>query len=274
MQPQERWTRALRLISVAVCFAVNEVPSLFETSLSTFRSYTFYLQTKGKAERVGFEPTRRFNTAYAISSCNPYVLTCSTPSTKSALLQGFQGLLRRVCPVRASLYQPGCSKSLALSSCWGRVCNLASFARHDYKIRLCQREDVVQRHGGAIGILVEEHGSGVSTQRYAVERLGDRVVELTCDGTSEASAARKTSSVLHEDLLLGALLAGQLTPGSLAHLGFRLRSEPGAEKGAAHKAPFETLLACWLRSGDRRRLRRALLTARRQGPNLRMLHAT
>jgi hypothetical protein len=28
----------------------------------------FYLQTEGKAERVGFEPTRRLNTAYAISS--------------------------------------------------------------------------------------------------------------------------------------------------------------------------------------------------------------
>jgi hypothetical protein len=28
----------------------------------------FYLQTEGKAERVGFEPTRRFNTVHAISS--------------------------------------------------------------------------------------------------------------------------------------------------------------------------------------------------------------
>ena len=28
----------------------------------------FYLQTEGKAERVGFEPTRRLDTAYAISN--------------------------------------------------------------------------------------------------------------------------------------------------------------------------------------------------------------
>ena len=42
-----------------------------------------------KAERVGFEPTRRFNTAYAISSPKTYVLARSILSAKSALLQGF-----------------------------------------------------------------------------------------------------------------------------------------------------------------------------------------
>jgi hypothetical protein len=34
---------------------------------------TFYLQTEYKAERVGFEPTRRLNTAYAISNPRSYV---------------------------------------------------------------------------------------------------------------------------------------------------------------------------------------------------------
>ncbi len=86
-------TRPKGWIWVAVRFAVNEVPSLFETSLSTSRSFTFYLQTEEKAERVGFEPTRRFNTAYAISSPKTCLLARSILSAKIADLQGFCGFV-------------------------------------------------------------------------------------------------------------------------------------------------------------------------------------
>jgi hypothetical protein len=48
---------------------------------------SFYLQKVEKAARVGFEPTRRLNTAYSISNCDPYVATRSILSTKSADLQ-------------------------------------------------------------------------------------------------------------------------------------------------------------------------------------------
>ena len=43
----------------------------------------FYLQIKEKAERVGFEPTRRLNTAYAISSRAPSANSDTSPYTKS-----------------------------------------------------------------------------------------------------------------------------------------------------------------------------------------------
>ena len=36
----------------------------------------FYLQTEEKAERVGFEPTRRLNTAYAISNLKRVPYQC------------------------------------------------------------------------------------------------------------------------------------------------------------------------------------------------------
>jgi hypothetical protein len=39
------------------------------------------LQTERKAERVGFEPTRRFNTAYAISSRAPSANSDTSPET-------------------------------------------------------------------------------------------------------------------------------------------------------------------------------------------------
>src|SRR5215211_1209893 len=39
----------------------------------------FFLQTKEKAERVGFEPTRRLNTAYAISSRAPSANSDTSP---------------------------------------------------------------------------------------------------------------------------------------------------------------------------------------------------
>jgi hypothetical protein len=80
-----------RDLPVAVRLAVNEVPSQFGTSHFTSRSFTFYLQNNDETERVGFEPTRRLNTTYAISNCDPYVLTRSIPSTKSADLQDFLG---------------------------------------------------------------------------------------------------------------------------------------------------------------------------------------
>src|SRR5215216_3361567 len=42
---------------------------------------TFYLQKTEKAERVGFEPTRRLNTAYAISNLKraPYLFRARRP---------------------------------------------------------------------------------------------------------------------------------------------------------------------------------------------------
>ena len=73
--------------------AIDEVLSLFGTSLFISRPFTCYLQTEGKAERVGFEPTRRFNTAYAISSPKTYVLARSIASAKLALLQDFLGFV-------------------------------------------------------------------------------------------------------------------------------------------------------------------------------------
>src|ERR671910_1151420 len=50
--------------------------------LFTSRTFTFYLQTEGKAERVGFEPTRRLNTAYAISNLKmvPYQFCAGRPN--------------------------------------------------------------------------------------------------------------------------------------------------------------------------------------------------
>jgi hypothetical protein len=65
--------RSARDLPAAVRLAVNEVPSYLGTSLFTSRSFTFYLQTEEKAERVGFEPTRRLNTAYVISNPRSYV---------------------------------------------------------------------------------------------------------------------------------------------------------------------------------------------------------
>ncbi len=44
-----------------------------------------------------------------ISSPKTYVLARSIVSTKSADLQGFEAFSRRVCPLRATLYRPGCS---------------------------------------------------------------------------------------------------------------------------------------------------------------------
>src|ERR671911_416763 len=43
----------------------------------------FYLQIKEKAERVGFEPTRRLNTAYAISSRAPSANSDTSPYMRS-----------------------------------------------------------------------------------------------------------------------------------------------------------------------------------------------
>jgi hypothetical protein len=43
----------------------------------------FYLQNKEEAERVGFEPTRRLNTAYAISSRAPSANSDTSPYTRS-----------------------------------------------------------------------------------------------------------------------------------------------------------------------------------------------
>src|SRR5215203_6531146 len=47
----------------------------------------FYPQTKEKAERVGFEPTRRFNTAYAISSRAPSANSDTSPRNAARVYQ-------------------------------------------------------------------------------------------------------------------------------------------------------------------------------------------
>ena len=57
-----------RDLPVAVRLAINDILSQFGTSFSPCRISTFYLQIEGKAEREGFEPSRRLNTAYAISN--------------------------------------------------------------------------------------------------------------------------------------------------------------------------------------------------------------
>jgi hypothetical protein len=49
-----------------------------------FEIIAFYLRIKKEAERVGFEPTRRLNTAYMISSPNSYVLACPSVLRNSA----------------------------------------------------------------------------------------------------------------------------------------------------------------------------------------------
>jgi hypothetical protein len=65
---------------VAVCFAVNEVPTWLETCLSASIFSTFYLQNKEKAERVGFEPTGRLQTFHAISSRAPSANSDTSPN--------------------------------------------------------------------------------------------------------------------------------------------------------------------------------------------------
>ena len=70
-----------RDLPVAVRLAVNEVSSYFGTSLFASRTFTFYLQTEEKAERVGFEPTRRLNTAYAISNRAPSANSDTSPGS-------------------------------------------------------------------------------------------------------------------------------------------------------------------------------------------------
>ena len=48
-----------------------------------FEIIAFYLRIKEEAERVGFEPTRRLNTAYAISSRAPSANSDTSPGMKS-----------------------------------------------------------------------------------------------------------------------------------------------------------------------------------------------
>src|SRR5215211_2425351 len=47
---------------------------------------TSYLQTERKAERVGFEPTRRLNTAYAISNRAPSANSDTSPEAMQGSL--------------------------------------------------------------------------------------------------------------------------------------------------------------------------------------------
>src|SRR5215218_4218460 len=47
----------------------------------------FYLQTEEKAERVGFEPTRRLNTAYAISNRAPSANSDTSPGRRTGVYQ-------------------------------------------------------------------------------------------------------------------------------------------------------------------------------------------
>src|SRR5918993_2853903 len=79
---QNHLTRALEdalSYRVAVRLAVDKVPSQFWTSFSPYRTSTFYLQTEEKAERVGFEPTRRLNTVYTISNRAPSANSDTSP---------------------------------------------------------------------------------------------------------------------------------------------------------------------------------------------------
>ncbi len=48
--------------------------------------HCFYLQTREKAERVGFEPTRRLNTAYAISNRAPSANSDTSPEATDGSL--------------------------------------------------------------------------------------------------------------------------------------------------------------------------------------------
>jgi hypothetical protein len=53
------------------------------------RTFTSHLQTEEKAERVGFEPTRRLNTAYAISNRAPSANSDTSPeATQGSLPKG------------------------------------------------------------------------------------------------------------------------------------------------------------------------------------------
>ena len=73
-------------LSAAVRFAVNEVPNELGTSFSPCRSSAFHLQNIEKAERVGFEPTRRLNTAYAISNRAPSANSDTSPGRREFTL--------------------------------------------------------------------------------------------------------------------------------------------------------------------------------------------
>jgi hypothetical protein len=79
---------------VAVRLAVDEIPSQFGTSFSPRGISTFYLQMAGKAERVGFEPTRRLNTAYAISNRAPSANSDTSPGRRTGVYQKGQLLLQ------------------------------------------------------------------------------------------------------------------------------------------------------------------------------------
>ena len=59
-----------------------------------FEIIAFYLQIKEKAERVGFEPTRRLNTAYAISSRAPSANSDTSPDDAGRVYQ----ILTARCP--------------------------------------------------------------------------------------------------------------------------------------------------------------------------------
>jgi hypothetical protein len=75
-----------RDLPAAVRLAVIEVPSQLGTSLFTSRSFTFYLQSNDEAERVGFEPTRRLDTAYAISNRAPSANSDTSPEATDGSL--------------------------------------------------------------------------------------------------------------------------------------------------------------------------------------------
>jgi hypothetical protein len=66
--------------------AVNQAPANF----GTFPPYPLppkiCLQTEEKAERVGFEPTRRLNTAYAISNRAPSANSDTSPGATDGSL--------------------------------------------------------------------------------------------------------------------------------------------------------------------------------------------
>jgi hypothetical protein len=77
-RPRERWTRPWA-DPVAVRLQQTEPRGNPGASLLTLQVATFYLQTEEKAERVGFEPTRRLQTAYAISSRAPSANSDTSP---------------------------------------------------------------------------------------------------------------------------------------------------------------------------------------------------
>jgi hypothetical protein len=153
---------------------------------------TFYLQTKGRAERVGFEPTRRLDTAYAISNLEraPYQFRARRPNLSHCVrlvwplaafvevltYPGIHCVRSRTSPVAVRLQQ-NYSSSLGYLTCSLRVIihALHGFARI-HKSRISKRLSLLQVAACCprIALLVVSEGCQESIDRVSPVPLQTR----------------------------------------------------------------------------------------------------